>query len=155
MLSISYTLYFQFFFFLMIRRPPRSTLFPYTTLFRDSQEPRRRHAGPQGFHLSPLVLECPAASASRDFPKALLRRANSPLRLRARGLNDLPRPAARAVAASRRRRDRIDRRRLLRRKREWAAHRHAAEHRAVGESLGQKQHAVLQLRRADHHAVPP
>src|SRR3712207_7107213 len=24
----------QFFFFLMIRRPPRSTLFPYTTLFR-------------------------------------------------------------------------------------------------------------------------
>src|SRR5688572_31867027 len=25
---------FWFFFFLMIRRPPRSTLFPYTTLFR-------------------------------------------------------------------------------------------------------------------------
>src|SRR6266571_7342095 len=25
---------FNFFFFLMIRRPPRSTLFPYTTLFR-------------------------------------------------------------------------------------------------------------------------
>src|SRR5947207_15425809 len=30
---------FSFFFFLMIRRPPRSTLFPYTTLFRS-----------QGFH---------------------------------------------------------------------------------------------------------
>src|SRR2546426_12105345 len=29
-----------FFFFLMIRRPPRSTLFPYTTLFR-SRPPRR------------------------------------------------------------------------------------------------------------------
>src|SRR3712207_7455055 len=33
------------FFFLMIRRPPRSTLFPYTTLFRsstaDSYDPRR------------------------------------------------------------------------------------------------------------------
>src|SRR2546429_3113386 len=28
------------FFFLMIRRPPRSTLFPYTTLFRSA--PRRR-----------------------------------------------------------------------------------------------------------------
>src|SRR5438132_9934408 len=28
------------FFFLMIRRPPRSTLFPYTTLFR-SRRPRR------------------------------------------------------------------------------------------------------------------
>src|SRR2546429_9353345 len=27
-------LHFIFFFFLMIRRPPRSTLFPYTTLFR-------------------------------------------------------------------------------------------------------------------------
>src|SRR5215211_8962766 len=27
-------LVFCFFFFLMIRRPPRSTLFPYTTLFR-------------------------------------------------------------------------------------------------------------------------
>src|SRR2546422_7597054 len=31
--SLSYT-YLLFFFFLMIRRPPRSTLFPYTTLFR-------------------------------------------------------------------------------------------------------------------------
>src|SRR3712207_8643818 len=31
----------MFFFFLMIRRPPRSTLFPYTTLFRS----RRAHLG--------------------------------------------------------------------------------------------------------------
>src|SRR5260370_2626345 len=30
----SYPPLFLFFFFLMIRRPPRSTLFPYTTLFR-------------------------------------------------------------------------------------------------------------------------
>src|SRR5215213_6570605 len=30
------------FFFLMIRRPPRSTLFPYTTLFRSPDGPRRR-----------------------------------------------------------------------------------------------------------------
>src|SRR5258707_4627957 len=28
-----------FFFFLMIRRPPRSTLFPYTTLFRSRHQP--------------------------------------------------------------------------------------------------------------------
>src|SRR5216684_6250246 len=28
-----------FFFFLMIRRPPRSTLFPYTTLFRSPASP--------------------------------------------------------------------------------------------------------------------
>src|SRR3712207_8632655 len=27
-------MWYRFFFFLMIRRPPRSTLFPYTTLFR-------------------------------------------------------------------------------------------------------------------------
>src|SRR5258708_30770723 len=31
------------FFFLMIRRPPRSTLFPYTTLFRSSMPPGREH----------------------------------------------------------------------------------------------------------------
>src|SRR5437588_7509156 len=29
-----------FFFFLMIRRPPRSTLFPYTTLFRSRDDSR-------------------------------------------------------------------------------------------------------------------
>src|SRR5690349_24209686 len=28
----------HFFFFLMIRRPPRSTLFPYTTLFRSQRD---------------------------------------------------------------------------------------------------------------------
>src|SRR5699024_12642310 len=33
-LSHAFTLTFLFFFFFMIRRPPRSTLFPYTTLFR-------------------------------------------------------------------------------------------------------------------------
>src|SRR6266446_4798693 len=33
------------FFFLMIRRPPRSTLFPYTTLFR-SRPPQDRSHGP-------------------------------------------------------------------------------------------------------------
>src|SRR3712207_8577327 len=31
----------HFFFFLMIRRPPRSTLFPYTTLFRSALEQLR------------------------------------------------------------------------------------------------------------------
>src|SRR2546429_2535745 len=33
---------YSFFFFLMIRRPPRSTLFPYTTLFRSLPRPLRR-----------------------------------------------------------------------------------------------------------------
>src|SRR2546422_7151799 len=43
----------SFFFFLMIRRPPRSTLFPYTTLFRSprtvaSRDLGRRHAAHAG-----------------------------------------------------------------------------------------------------------
>src|SRR2546426_11958749 len=33
------------FFFLMIRRPPRSTLFPYTTLFRSGEGGRRSGEG--------------------------------------------------------------------------------------------------------------
>src|SRR5258708_37381285 len=42
---VSFKVYFLFlfysfcFFFLMIRRPPRSTLFPYTTLFRSQCDP--------------------------------------------------------------------------------------------------------------------
>src|SRR5256885_8402615 len=38
-----------YFFFLMIRRPPRSTLFPYTTLFRSVFElfPRKVSTGPE------------------------------------------------------------------------------------------------------------
>src|SRR6266487_5290522 len=35
---------FSPFFFLMIRRPPRSTLFPYTTLFRSNRDQRPGHA---------------------------------------------------------------------------------------------------------------
>src|SRR5712664_4431995 len=38
-----------FFFFLMIRRPPRSTLFPYTTLFRSRSRPR---AGNRSAHFA-------------------------------------------------------------------------------------------------------
>src|SRR6266403_4949893 len=40
---------FLVFFFLMIRRPPRSTLFPYTTLFRSAARRRARaHRRPAG-----------------------------------------------------------------------------------------------------------
>src|SRR3712207_8449264 len=35
------------FFFLMIRRPPRSTLFPYTTLFRSRDERRGNDVSPR------------------------------------------------------------------------------------------------------------
>src|SRR2546428_2229540 len=38
-LSSHYTPCLCIFFFLMIRRPPRSTLFPYTTLFRSPRTP--------------------------------------------------------------------------------------------------------------------
>src|SRR2546430_13604030 len=48
----------MFFFFLMIRRPPRSTLFPYTTLFRSHRpgrcgrgELQARNHGTLGFRL--------------------------------------------------------------------------------------------------------
>src|SRR2546422_10045822 len=41
---ISHTMRNYIFFFLMIRRPPRSTLFPYTTLFR-SRRPHDRERG--------------------------------------------------------------------------------------------------------------
>src|SRR3712207_7512251 len=41
-----------FFFFLMIRRPPRSTLFPYTTLFR-SRAAARAPASARGQQLGP------------------------------------------------------------------------------------------------------
>src|SRR2546430_9250790 len=36
------------FFFLMIRRPPRSTLFPYTTLFRSQESGGARHSHAPG-----------------------------------------------------------------------------------------------------------
>src|SRR6266702_7472592 len=49
MFSPTFHLFFSYlFFFLMIRRPPRSTLFPYTTLFRSPitsprEQARRTH----------------------------------------------------------------------------------------------------------------
>src|SRR2546428_7288677 len=45
-----------FFFFLMIRRPPRSTLFPYTTLFRSNaqREVDRRNLARPHRHVPPV-----------------------------------------------------------------------------------------------------
>src|SRR3712207_9557494 len=49
-LSLLYITQHYLMFFLMIRRPPRSTLFPYTTLFRSAGSvapgPGRRAGGP-------------------------------------------------------------------------------------------------------------
>src|SRR2546430_17731038 len=59
--------HYIFFFFLMIRRPPRSTLFPYTTLFR-SRRGRRRQGGPdQGVHDAPAAVRRPDVE-TRDRP---------------------------------------------------------------------------------------
>src|ERR1035441_3927884 len=59
MLTLDFHL--SFFFFLMIRRPPRSTLFPYTTLFRSHQQrafPHHRHAdGLPGKHRGDTLLQ--------------------------------------------------------------------------------------------------
>src|SRR6266511_5232216 len=43
--SLYYAIISIFFFFLMIRRPPRSTLFPYTTLFRSRVTGARLYTG--------------------------------------------------------------------------------------------------------------
>src|SRR5947207_8595699 len=46
------------FFFLMIRRPPRSTLFPYTTLFRSNCSKRaRRRKPPRTLTSSRILIE--------------------------------------------------------------------------------------------------
>src|SRR3712207_7140055 len=47
----------QLFCFLMIRRPPRSTLFPYTTLFR-SEDHRVVPGGRRGCEAEPEELSC-------------------------------------------------------------------------------------------------
>src|SRR5687768_18165819 len=54
------------FFFLMIRPPPRSTLFPYTTLFRSA--PGAAHRGVGG----------PPAAGARDQPSRAHRRRRPP-----------------------------------------------------------------------------
>src|SRR5258708_25921859 len=58
----------------MIRRPPRSTLFPYTTLFRSARIPRDR-AGDARPDLAPLAL--PGAARAAAEPRVpRLRRAD-------------------------------------------------------------------------------
>src|SRR3712207_8582729 len=52
------------FFFLMIRRPPRSTLFPYTTLFRSP-------GGPRAPRVSTSLQSLPPLSCGLLFPSSL------------------------------------------------------------------------------------
>src|SRR2546430_10522319 len=53
------------FFFLMIRRPPRSTLFPYTTLFRSGKRPRSTAGVPSAEALSTTMMLGRSGSARR------------------------------------------------------------------------------------------
>src|SRR5438045_6075329 len=61
--SVSVHLCLSFFFFLMIRRPPRSTLFPYTTLFR-SVSPDAPKVG--GFGIGLAIFTCALVCGSRS-----------------------------------------------------------------------------------------
>src|SRR3712207_7412394 len=71
------------FFFLMIRRPPRSTLFPYTTLFRSRVGVRPRPQGPlRGGHL--LLADVPGPGAARRRGPARRHLRRRPLRLHVR-----------------------------------------------------------------------
>src|SRR2546430_2171049 len=80
---------FYFFFFLMIRRPPRSTLFPYTTLFRSADKAgespawglpgialaaRRGHPGTQQY-------QCHADDRSEEHTSELQSQSNLVCRL--------------------------------------------------------------------------
>src|SRR3712207_7237352 len=67
----------------MIRRPPRSTLFPYTTLFRSRRGPRAGQGGAEG---RPAERD---GGEGRDVdPRGLPRRR--PSRVHARGARVLP-----------------------------------------------------------------
>src|SRR5207253_9044088 len=57
--------FLSFFFFLMIRRPPRSTLFPYTTLFRSRGLNRARLPGSPGPARPGSCLAAPFAARDR------------------------------------------------------------------------------------------
>src|SRR5437899_773330 len=68
--------YVHIFFFLMIRRPPRSTLFPYTTLFRSSGVPPvgldAAHTGSQvDDDIRPRIPEKPLHGLSLDQVKEI------------------------------------------------------------------------------------
>src|SRR5438445_5065253 len=52
------TFFFLSFFFLMIRRPPRSTLFPYTTLFRSVPGMPPRLGEPMPTPALPSTINC-------------------------------------------------------------------------------------------------
>src|SRR3712207_7159932 len=75
---------YRHFFFLMIRRPPRSTLFPYTTLFRSGQDSRDRRVlhrvggGRARVRTVPAVAARARAAPRRHLPRLRGRAAGAP-----------------------------------------------------------------------------
>src|SRR2546429_3792520 len=81
MLQIISRLFFTvFFFFLMIRRPPRSTLFPYTTLFR-SRNPLPWRPVPRPLRLGAGALCAVADPRSEEHTSELQSRLHLVCRL--------------------------------------------------------------------------
>src|SRR2546430_15732298 len=75
---LSLSLFF-FFFFLMIRRPPRSTLFPYTTLFRSPAVGRADGAG--GPQVAQPARQLAVAQRSEEHTSELQSQSNLVCRL--------------------------------------------------------------------------
>src|SRR2546429_2320153 len=67
----------SYFFFLMIRRPPRSTLFPYTTLFRSDHGDLRLRGAPGNAHTP----RCLAPDRSEEHTSELQSRLHLVCRL--------------------------------------------------------------------------
>src|SRR5256885_7651904 len=90
MLDLSFIRLSNVFFFLMIRRPPRSTLFPYTTLFRSgggALHQRRSFALPPQGRVARLAARGSghASEAAPDRARRVVRGAPWPAREGARG----------------------------------------------------------------------
>src|SRR2546430_12191071 len=78
-------------FFLMIRRPPRSTLFPYTTLFRSRDGARHAHVGVAvDVHVA-VALQVPRVHRSEEHTSELQSQSNLVCRLLLEKKNAHPR----------------------------------------------------------------
>src|SRR5256885_12477166 len=80
-LSIDYVSLSLLFFFLMIRRPPRSTLFPYTTLFRSAWWPSAATAPCTTWRTACCVTAAMSSSRSEEHTSELQSPCNLVCRL--------------------------------------------------------------------------
>src|SRR2546430_16840013 len=88
-------------FFLMIRRPPRSTLFPYTTLFRSGEALRFTHKDGLLFGLERRLSESQTLKVSREPSGLKADVLQNPLEVRSRTVRGrIERSLFEAVAAA-------------------------------------------------------